>query len=94
MAKLLDQLKRSEKARSDTESQLKSTQKSLSDLQHAADKHASVKEKLQVISRKKYFVNFLWNFTLNQNSVKSIDDILFMHFSVRSKRFEEAVKTC
>ena len=56
MAKLLDQLKRSEKARSDTESQLKSTQKSLSDLQHAADKHASVKEKLQVISRKnKYF---------------------------------------
>ena len=56
VAKLLDQLKRSEKARSDTESQLKSTQKSLSDLQHAADKHASVKEKLQVISRKnKYF---------------------------------------
>ena len=53
MAKLLDQLKRSEKARSDTESQLKSSQKSLSDLQHAADKHASVKEKLQVISRKK-----------------------------------------
>ena len=49
VAKLLDQLKRSEKARSDTESQLKSSQKSLSDLQYAADKHASVKEKLQVI---------------------------------------------
>ena len=49
MAKLLDQLKRSEKARSDTESQLKSSQKSLSDLQYAADKHASVKEKLQVL---------------------------------------------
>lgn len=47
VAKLLDQLKRSEKARSDTESQLKSSQKSLSDLQYAADKHASVKEKLQ-----------------------------------------------
>ena len=63
MAKLLDQLKRSEKARSDTESQLKSSQKSLSDLQYAADKHASVKEKLQVIDfTKQNLENFLWNF--------------------------------
>ena len=84
MAKLLDQLKRSEKARSDTESQLKSSQKSLSDLQYAADKHASVKEKLQVLDfTKKNLGDFLWNF------------IIFLYFfSVRSKRFEKAVKTC
>merc|ERR1711899_38762 len=47
VTKLLDQLKRSEKARSDTESQLKSAQKTVSDLQNASDRHVSVKEKLQ-----------------------------------------------
>lgn len=50
VTKLLDQLKRSEKARSDTESQLKSAQKTVSDLQNASDRHVSVKEKLQVIA--------------------------------------------
>ena len=49
VTKLLDQLKRSEKARSDTESQLKSAQKTVSDLQNASDRHVSVKEKLQVV---------------------------------------------
>ena len=74
MAKLLDQLKRSEKARSDTESQLKSSQKSLSDLQYAADKHASVKEKLQVISRKNILVNFFYRilFFIFQSEVKDL----------------------
>ena len=51
MAKLLGQLKRSEKARSDTESQLKLSQKTTSDLQNSADRHAVVKEKLQVCTK-------------------------------------------
>ena len=75
MAKLLDQLKRSEKARSDTESQLKSSQKSLSDLQYAADKHASVKEKLQVIDfTKKILKNFYEIFSIFffQSEVKDL----------------------
>ena len=48
--KLLGQLKLSEKARSDTESQLKTAQKTVSDLQNTSDRHVSVKEKLQVIA--------------------------------------------
>ena len=54
----MDQLKRSEKARSDTESQLKSAQKTVSDLQNASDRHVSVKEKLQVIRFSLY--NIIW----------------------------------
>ena len=49
VSKLLSQLKRSEKARSDTESQLKSALKTTQELKDASEKHSSVKEKLQVI---------------------------------------------
>ena len=48
VGKLLTQLKRSETARSDTESQLKSACKSVQELKDASEKHASVKDKLQV----------------------------------------------
>ena len=48
MAKLLSQLKRSEKARSDTESQLKAALKTTQELKEGAEKHSSIKEKLQV----------------------------------------------
>ena len=48
VGKLLTQLKRSETARSDTESQLKSACKSVQELKDASEKHSSVKDKLQV----------------------------------------------
>merc|ERR1711988_722139 len=47
VGKLLGQLKRSEKAGSDTESQLKSAQKTVQDLKEASEKHSSVKDRLQ-----------------------------------------------
>jgi len=47
VGKLLGQLKRSEKARSDTESQLKSAHKTVQDLKEASEKHSSVKDRLQ-----------------------------------------------
>ena len=49
VGKLLSQLKRSEKARSDTEANLKSALKNVGDLKEASEKHTSVKDKLQVI---------------------------------------------
>ena len=48
VGKLLGQLKRCEKARSDTESQLKTVQKTVQEYKESAEKHTSVKEKLQV----------------------------------------------
>lgn len=48
VGKLLGQLKRSEKARSDTESQLKSAQKTVQEYKEATEKFNSSKEKLQV----------------------------------------------
>merc|ERR1719410_1460609 len=47
VGKLLSQLKRSEKARSDTEANLKSALKNVHDLKEASEKHTSVKDKLQ-----------------------------------------------
>jgi hypothetical protein len=47
VSKLLAQLTRSEKARSDTESHLKISTKSVRDLKEASDKYTSIKEKLQ-----------------------------------------------
>ncbi len=55
VGKLLSQLKRSEKARSDTESQLKTALKTVAECKEAAEKHTSVKEKLQVF----YFLKIL-----------------------------------
>ena len=49
VGKLLSQLKRSEKARSNTEANLKSALKNVGDLKEASEKHTSVKDKLQVI---------------------------------------------
>ena len=48
VGKLLSQLKRSETARSDTESQLKSAQKTVQEYKEASEKHFTVKDKLQV----------------------------------------------
>ena len=48
VGKLLSQLKRSENARSDTERQLKSAQKSVQELKDASEKQSSAKDKLQV----------------------------------------------
>jgi len=47
VGKLLGQLKRSETARSDTESQLKSAHKTVQELKEASEKHSSVKDRLQ-----------------------------------------------
>ena len=57
VGKLLSQLKRSEKARSDTEANLKSALKNVHDLKEASEKHTSVKDKLQV-----RFSSLLMNF--------------------------------
>ena len=49
--KLLSQLKRSEKARSDLESQLDHTRTALTELKGAAEKHAGIRDKLQVSTK-------------------------------------------
>ena len=59
VGKLLGQLKRSEKARSDTESQLKSAHKTVQDLKEASEKHSSVKDRLQVSKRHVLIIRFL-----------------------------------
>lgn len=46
--KLLSQLERSEKARSEVQSRLTETSKTLSDLKEASERHFLIKEKLQV----------------------------------------------
>ncbi len=46
--KLVTQLRRSETARGETESRLNDANKQLAELKEAADKHNSVKDKLQV----------------------------------------------
>ena len=58
VGKLLSQLKRSEKARSDTEANLKSALKNVHDLKEASEKHTSVKDKLQVRFSSSFLMNF------------------------------------
>ena len=65
VGKLLSQLKRSEKARSDTEANLKSALKNVHDLKEASEKHTSVKDKLQVIQD---LVNFPFIILINFDS--------------------------
>ena len=52
----MGQLKKSEKSRSDTECQLKSSLKNVEEFKEAAEKHASVKDKLQVIIVFHYYI--------------------------------------